>query len=71
MKKLIALIVIGGGTLSISASRTPFYGDPAPAATTLEVEPCPMCCPPEECNYNGPSFDGTAKISTVEHSRQK
>ena len=67
MKKLIASIVIGGGTLFALANGTLFDGNSGPAATSLEVEPCPSCCPPEICNFNGPSFDGTRKPSPVEH----
>jgi hypothetical protein len=69
MNKWIAMIVLGGAlsTLGlVGSARAPSNAAaPAPAA---DVEPCPTCCPPEICGYNGPSFDGTTLPATVAHS---
>jgi hypothetical protein len=65
MKKWIALFVVGGAVSSLglggSASTAPAVG-----GTGTAVEPCPLCCPPEICGYNGPSFDGTTEPVKME-----
>lgn len=66
MKKWIALVVVGGTMSAFGLSGA----SPGAAATALETEPCPSCCPPEICNYNGPSFDGTMQPTEVERKRQ-
>lgn len=67
MKKWIALVVVGG---TMSAFGLSGASSPGGAATALELDPCPSCCPPEICSYNGPSFDGTAPATKVEQKRQ-
>jgi hypothetical protein len=72
MNKWIAMMVLGGAlaTLGLAgAAPTPSASSAAPAAAAA-VEPCPQCCPPEICGYNGPSFDGTIQTTTAARSRQ-
>ena len=67
MKKWIVVSVVGG-TLSMFqlGGAAPATSVAAPAAAVV-MEPCPTCCPPEICNFNGPSFDGTTAPMPVAH----
>jgi hypothetical protein len=67
MKKWIALVMVGGSTSLFGLSGATA---PGAAATALETDPCPSCCPPEICTYNGPSFDGTDRTNKVERLGQ-
>lgn len=69
MKKWIVVSVVGG-TLSMLqlAGAAPSPASVAVPVAAVAVEPCPTCCPPEICTYNGPSFDGTTVLTPVAHS---
>jgi len=64
MKRWIALFVVSGTMPMLQPPGAPEVAyAPAPAAVVV-AEPCPSCCPPELCGYNGPSFDGTTLPTT-------
>ena len=66
MKKLIALFVLGGTLPMLSPPGAPEVAYPPAPAAVVVSEPCPTCCPPEICSYNGPSFDGTTQPTAAE-----
>ena len=72
MKKWIALFVVGGAFSALGAggAAPEAHSGVIAAPAVVGSEPCPSCCPPEICTYNGPSFDGTTKPTQVERSRQ-
>lgn len=64
MKKWITVMMFGGLFATASATTTstqPTVGTDAAvgSAADSETDPCPWCCPPWQCGFNGPSFDGT------------
>lgn len=58
MKKWIAVFVVGGTLSTLGLGGTDSTAELA-RANDSGTDPCPQCCPPEICGYNGPSFDGT------------
>lgn len=63
-KKWIVAWMVGGSMSALVLSGT--MGSAQEAVTPVDdVDPCPACCPPEICGYNGPSFDGTTDIVPV------
>ena len=70
MKKWIASFVVGGtfAMLEPGGEVLPSAQIPDPPAAMVAMDPCPSCCPPEICSYNGPSLDGTTQPRSVAHS---
>lgn len=67
MKKWIASFVIGG-TFAMLAPGGEVMPSGADLGPSVAMDPCPSCCPPEICSFNGPSLDGTTEPSSVAHS---